>query len=205
MRNYVYAALPLLIALALIPSVASVPSGCIADFDRFYCSAWTDKPFYSPSDPGKLTIALKNINNYTIRINNLTITFPWAAYVNGQWDGNSTISLNTNVTRNLWMPDQTVPFTVPGDGRFPSSLFGSAGSVLFKYTSYCPSCGARGEYQQTSTSFGVVPNSFLVSTGWTSISNYLLFADVLLATLAVLFLVYIIWARPKGMARITPT
>src|SRR5712692_1112435 len=120
MRNYAYVALPLLIALALIPSVASVSSGCFADFDRFYCSAWTDKPLYSPSDAGKLTIDLKNINNYTIRINNLTITFPWAAYVNNQWDGNSTITLNTNVTRNLWMPEQTVSFTVPSDGRFPS-------------------------------------------------------------------------------------
>lgn len=205
MRNYAYVALPLLLALALIPSVVSVSSGCFAEFDRFYCTAWTDKPFYSPGDTGKLTIDLKNINNYTVRINNLTITFPWAAYVNGQWDGNSTVPVNANVTRYLWMTEQSVSFTVPSDGRFPSALFGSAGSVVFRYTSYCPGCGQNGEYQQTSASFTVVPNSFLISTGWTGISNYLLFSDILLATIAVLILVYIIWSRPKGIARIAPT
>lgn len=204
MRNYACAALPLLIALALIPSVASVPSGCVAD-DRFYCAAWTDKPFYSPGDTGKLTIALKNLNNYTIRIDNLTIAFPWAVHINGQWDGNSTIALNTNVTRISWLPEQGVTFNVPSDGRFPSSVFGSTGSILIRYTSYCPSCGTGGDYRETSTSFSVVPNSFLISTGWTSMSNYLLFADILLATLAVLFLVHILWSRPKGIARITPT
>ncbi len=204
MRNYAYVALPLLIALALIPSVASVSSGCFAEFDRFYCTAWTDKPFYSPSDTGKLTIDLKNLNNYTIRINNLTITFPWAAYVNGQWDGNYTVAPTSNVTRNLWMPEQSVPFTVPSDGRFPSSVFGSSGTVEFRYTSYCPSCGPNGRDRQTSASFGITPNSFLVSTGWTNISNYLLFTDILLATIAVLILVYIIWSRPKGIARVTP-
>ncbi len=206
MRNYAYIALPLLIALGLIPSVASAPSGCSTEFDRLYCTAWTDKPFYSPGDTGKLTIDLKNVNNYTIRIDNLTITFPWAAYVNGQWDGNSTIAVNTNVTNYQWMPEKTVSFTVPSNGRFPSSLFGSGGSVLFKYTSFCTSaCTQNGRYESTYTQFSMFPNSFLISTGWTDISNYLLFTDILLATLAVLFLVYILWSRPKGMPRITPT
>jgi hypothetical protein len=204
MRNFAYAALPLLLALALIPSVASVSSGCFADFDRFYCTAYTDKPFYSPGDTGKLTIDLKNLNNYTIRINNLTITFPWAAYVNGQWDGNTTIAPNANITHNSWMQEQNVPFTVPSDGRFPSSVFGSTGTILFRYTSYCPNCGPDGRYQETATSFGITPNSFLVSTGWTNISNYLLFSDILLATIAVLILIYILWSRPRGMARVTP-
>ncbi len=206
MRNFPYAALPLLLVLALIPSVVSVSSGCSAEFDRFYCTAWVDKPFYSPGDTGTLTIDLKNINNYTIRIDNLTVSFPWAAYVNGQWDGNSTLPINTNVTNYSWMQEKTVSFTVPSDGRFPSSVFGSSGSVVFRYTSYCPSgCTPNGRYESTTTSFTIAPNSFLVSTGWTNISNYLLFTDILLATLAVLFIIYIIWSRPKGIARITPT
>lgn len=199
MHNYAYVALPLLLVVVWIPTtLGAITGSCFPSFpDQLYCRAWTDKPFYSPGDTGKLTINLKNINNYTVQINNLTIAFPWAAYVNGQWDGNSTISLNRNVTSYLWMPEQTVSFTAPNDGRFPSSVFGSTGTVQFGYTSYCPSCG-EGRSRLLTISFTIAPNSFLVSTGWQSMSNYLLYTDIILGTLVVLFLVYIIWSRPKG-------
>lgn len=93
MRTQVCFAFPLLLLLALIPSTFAV-SGCS---DGFYCRAYADKPFFGPGDTGKLTIDLKNLNSYTVRVNNISINFPWAAYINGQWDGNSTIYLNTNV------------------------------------------------------------------------------------------------------------
>ena len=208
MRNYAYIALPLLLVLVLIPATqAAITGSCFPLFqDQIYCMAWTDKPFYSPGDTGKLTIDLKNINNYTIKVNNLTIAFPWAAYVNNQWDGNSTLSLNTNVSSYQWMQEQTVSFTAPNDGRFPSSVFGTTGTVQFGYTSYCPSCDS-GRFRLMTITFSIAPNSFLVSTGWQSMSNYLLYTDIILATLVVLFLVYIIWSRPKGsmMPRMTPS
>jgi len=207
MRNFAFAALPLLLVLLSIHTTLApgvVTGSCFPLQDNLYCKAWTDKPFYSPGDTGKLTIDLKNINNYTVKVNNLTITFPWAAYINNQWDGNSTINLNTNVSSYLWMPEQTVSFTVPSDGRFPSSV--SGGTVQFGYTSYCPSCD-QGRSRLMTISFTIAPNSFLVSTGWQSMSNDILYTDIILAAMAVLFLFYIIWSRPKGamMPRITST
>ena len=203
MRNYASFAFPLLLALALIPaSRAQI-------FDEgIYGQALTDKPFYSPGDTGKLTIDLKNLLGFTIMVNNLTVTFPWSAYINGQWDGNSTLALNVNVTNNQWMPQQTVSFTVPNDGRFTSlGIFGGGrGGVWVRYTSYCPSCGSGRDGSRT-MGFNVFANSFLLSTGWQAISNYLLYTDILLAALAVLFLIYILRSRQKGpaMPPVTPT
>ncbi len=174
--------------------------------NRFYCQAWTDKPFYSPADTGKLTIDLKNINSFTVKVNYLTINFPWVAYINGQWDGNSTIQLNANVTSNQWMPEQTISFTVPNDGRFTSGLGAASGSVEVRYTSYCSSCDS-GRDGSVNIRFSIAPNSFLFSTGWQTMSNYLLYTDILLGALVVLFLVYILQSRQKGpaMPRVTPS
>lgn len=202
MRNFAYLTLPLLLGLALIPSsFAAIPS-C----ELFYCRGFTDKPYYSTGDTGKLSIDLKNQFGYTIRLNNLSVTFPWAAYVSGQWDGNSTIPLNMNLTSNQWMPEQIVPFTVPSDGRFPASAFGgSSGEVLVHFTEYCSACGS-GRYSSDAFGFIIVPNTLFLSTGWQAISNYLLYADVLLAALAVIFIIHMIWSRQKSPAlpRITP-
>ncbi len=199
MRRYACFALPLLLALVLIPTSLGAPPSC--ESSRLYCSARTDKPYYSPGDTGKLTIDLKNLYNYPIQVNNLTVTFPWSAYINGQWDGNSTISLPTaNITNGNWMPEQSVSFNVPTDGRFTASIFGSSIGIEIHYTAYCTGC-APGEYR-TASLFGVsiIPNAFLISTGWQATSSYILYADILLGALVVLFVIYIFRSRQRSPA-----
>lgn len=97
------------------------------------------------------------------------------------------------------MPEQTVSFTVPNDGRFSSGFISSSGSVDIQYTSYCPTCGS-GEDGSAYIGFTITPTSFLFSTGWQAISNDLLYTDILLGALVVLFLVYILRSRPRSPA-----
>jgi len=109
-------------------------------------SVQTDRASYVPGDSGTLTVTI--INNSptdTLEIRNLTIYWPWAQYVNGQWPSGA------NTTQNLspWpllgssqsgsnIKTYSYSFSVPS--WFAGSLFGTG--------STCP--GGNGPRYSTS-------------------------------------------------------
>jgi hypothetical protein len=83
--------------------------------------AWTDKTYYDPGETGSLYIVIRNDRTDTdLILQNISITYPWFAYLGNAWDGNITIapsplfvlSKNAGTVYNT-----TVTFTVPDDGR----------------------------------------------------------------------------------------
>lgn len=85
-------------------------------------TAWTDKPYYSAGQSGKLYIAYNNIRDSPVTIRNITIIFEeWWAYdkTKGTWIGNLTYEPPEN---EKTLTEHTirvfeVSFTVPTDGR----------------------------------------------------------------------------------------
>ena len=89
--------------------------------------AWTDKTNYDPGDQGTLHIVLRNDRtDVDLIIKNITITYPWFAYVDTAWEGNDTVTLNAPITMNGGVYTTDVSFTVPKDGRALTSAFGSS-------------------------------------------------------------------------------
>ncbi len=78
----------------------------------------TDKASYSPGDSGSLQITLRNQGDTSFTVKNMSISYPWMAYINDHWDGNVSIN-NINVPLasggGTWNSQQS--FTIPGDGR----------------------------------------------------------------------------------------
>lgn len=119
--------------------------------------AWTDKTYYDPGGSGTLTIVIRNDRTDTnLILENITITYPWFAYLGNKWDGNDTITPSPpfNLSKNgAKVYNTTVTFTVPNDGRASSLGIGLVDSVVrsseisiqvavdkspFVYTDYVP-------------------------------------------------------------------
>ena len=93
--------------------------------------AQTDRASYVPGDSGTLTITLVNNDpTDTVEIRNLTIYWPWAQYVNGQWPSGANVSQNLSPwpvlgssTSGSNIKTFTFSFSIPT--WFSGSLFGS--------------------------------------------------------------------------------
>lgn len=83
--------------------------------------AWTDKPSYDLGANGVLTIVIRNDRtDQDLILENITIEYPWFAYVGNKWDGNDTVKPSppfvlSKSAGNVYKT--TVGFTVPTDGR----------------------------------------------------------------------------------------
>lgn len=78
----------------------------------------TDKASYSPGDSGSLQITLRNQGDTSFTVKNISISYPWMAYINDHWDGNVSINgIGTPLASNggTWNSQQS--FTIPSDGR----------------------------------------------------------------------------------------
>jgi len=78
----------------------------------------TDKASYVPGDSGILYITLKNTGSQSFTVKNVTVDYPWMAFVTDHWDGNFT---TLNVNQPVGTPGGTwntqYSFTVPTDSR----------------------------------------------------------------------------------------
>ena len=102
--------------------------------------ARTDKSYYLPGDTGTLFITVRETGTQTFAVKNISITYPWTAFITDHWEGNTTTipSPTPSVTQGGTYNTQ-FSFTVPTDGRARSGVIsinigtpdiGSQGSFL---------------------------------------------------------------------------
>ncbi len=104
-----------LLAIAFIAAVMITPihGSFIA---KVY--AWTDKPSYLPGDTGVLHVTVRNTGTQSFTVRNISITYPWMAFVIDHWDGNSTNVVSPVAPLAAGQTFNTqYSFTVPTDGR----------------------------------------------------------------------------------------
>src|SRR6266571_4878261 len=104
-------ALSVLAAIMITP-IHSATSYSYAVYGR------TDKSSYIPGDSGILYITIKNTGDGSLTVRNVTIAYPWKAFITDHWDGNFT---TTGINQAVGTPGGTwntqYSFTVPTDGR----------------------------------------------------------------------------------------
>ncbi len=106
-----------LLALSLLVAVMLMPVHSAASYS-YDVYARTDKSSYVPGDSGTLYITVKNSGTGTFTVHNISINYPWKAFVIDHWDGNITTN---NINQPVGTPGGTwnsqYSFTVPTDGR----------------------------------------------------------------------------------------
>ncbi len=102
-----------------------------------YLQITLDKSVYYPGDSGKAMVDVRDTLPYDIYVYNITVSFPWKAYINGHWDGNQTIIVNHSIPSGSWLPTITVSFTVPNDSRYNNYpyFYGPYGGQVTVYSS----------------------------------------------------------------------
>lgn len=80
-------------------------------------SARVDKSSYLPGDSGTLYVTVRNTGTQAVTVKNITIVYPWMAYITDHWEGNTTIlNINQPLSQNQNYNGQ-FSFTIPTDGR----------------------------------------------------------------------------------------
>jgi len=90
--------------------------------------ARTDKPAYSPGDSGTLFITVRNQGTQAFTVRNLTVTYPWHAFITDHWDGNFSTNGISQAIASGQQYNTQYSFTVPTDGR-ASNIFGGTISI----------------------------------------------------------------------------
>jgi hypothetical protein len=126
----------LAIALAAILTSTPVHGSFIATI-----YAWTDKSSYVPGDSGVLHITVRNTGTQAFTVRNITVDYPWMAFVTDHWDGNFTTANINNAVAAGQNYNTQYSFTVPTDGR--ASFFGVGTASITVGTDI----GSNGSYQ----------------------------------------------------------
>ena len=108
-----------LLAISIIGTLAIAPSHASYIPAIF---AHTDKPSYNPGDSSTLYITVRNEGTQAFTVENISITYPWFAYINNGWSGNVTTTGITQAIAGGQTYNTQYSFTVPSDGRI--STFG---------------------------------------------------------------------------------
>ena len=103
-----------LLALSIISAIAIAPSH--ATFQPVVY-AHTDKPAYNPGDSGTLYITVRNQGTQAFTVENISITYPWFAFITNHWDGNVTTTGIAQAIAQSQTYNTQYSFTVPNDGR----------------------------------------------------------------------------------------
>lgn len=115
-----------LVALSVLAIVVLMPIHSASSFS-YDVYGRTDKSSYIPGDSGTLYITVKNTGTGTFTVHNITINYPWKAFVIDHWDGNAT---NNGINQPVGTPGGTwnsqYSFTVPTDGR---AYYGNVGGI----------------------------------------------------------------------------
>jgi len=77
----------------------------------------TDRSGYLPGDSGTLFITVRNEGSQALTVKNITVVYPWMAFITDHWDGNFTATgINQALSQNQNYNTQYT-FTLPTDGR----------------------------------------------------------------------------------------
>ena len=99
------------VILFVSPTKAQVTSG------KFHVYAWVDKLQYAPGDSGTLYVTIRNDNPSEVYIYNITVEYPWHAYVVDHWEGNDTVEIKAAIERDGGVLNKEFTFEVPKDGK----------------------------------------------------------------------------------------
>ncbi len=110
-----------LLVLGIISTIAITPSH--AALLPPVISGRTDKAAYAPGDSGTLYITVRNIGTQSIGIKNITVAYPWKAFITDHWDGNFTTTGIGQAILGGQNYNTQYTFTVPTDGRI-AGIFG---------------------------------------------------------------------------------
>ncbi len=129
-----------------------------------YIQVTLDKAYYYPGDAGTVNVDIKDTLSINIVIYNLTITFPWRAYINGHWDGNQTINLNGGkgqpIASGSWLSTVRISFTTPTDSRYFIGYYYPYGPGNGQLNVWASGVGPGGGPGSFSTSFYVASGYF---------------------------------------------
>jgi hypothetical protein len=126
----------------------------------------TDKSSYIPGDSGILYLTIKNTGGGSFTVRNVTIEYPWKAFITDHWDGNFT---TTAINQAVGTPGGTwntqYSFTVPTDGRayYGSTITITIGTDITTgnqqgiYTTSSPIVIALAAYQPFSLATSILP------------------------------------------------
>ncbi len=159
------AILPFLILVLSLLSTIQVTRGQFGN-PTPYLQVTLDKAYYYPGDSGTVSVDIKDTLLVNIVIYNMSITFPWRAYINGRWDGNQTISFNgalgQAIASGAWLPTVRIGFIEPTDSRYYTSpfFFGGSGGQLNVWASGVGPNGGPGPF---GTSFPIISAYFAYS------------------------------------------
>ena len=112
--------------------------------------ARTDKAAYIPGDTGTLFITVKNDGTQSFAVKNISITYPWLAFITDHWDGNVTTTSITQPLAQGQTYNTQYTFTVPTDGRASNTYGPNPGEILI---------GVGTDVGSSSTSAGTTYNT----------------------------------------------
>lgn len=116
-----------LLAISILAGVMLTPSHASVSVNIY---ARTDKASYVPGDTGTLFITVRNQGTQSFAVRNVSITYPWKAFITDHWDGNSTNIISPVAALAQGQTYNTqYTFTVPTDGRASYSLLGGTISI----------------------------------------------------------------------------
>ena len=147
--------------------------------------AHTDKASYLPGDSGTLFITVKNEGTQSFGVRNLTITYPWKAFLVDHWDGNNTYTFTGVALSQGGTWNQQYTFTVPTDGRasgFGGSISIMMGTDIGSEGSYYPGSAAISiaiaTYQPFGVATSIIPIVSLVLLGLAVVMLALLYMSM---------------------------
>jgi hypothetical protein len=114
-----------LLAISILAAVMLTPSHASFVVNIY---ARTDRASYVPGDTGTLFITVRNSGTQAFTVKNISITYPWKAFITDHWDGNTTITGITQALAAGQTYNTQYTFTVPTDGR-ASNVFGGTISI----------------------------------------------------------------------------
>ena len=115
-----------LLAAAIIGLVMTTPTHAALSGLAIY--ARTDKSSYTPGDSGTLFVTVRNQGTTAFTVKNISVTYPWKAFITDHWDGNFTDASINQALATGQTYNKQYTFTVPSDGR-ASNLFGGTISI----------------------------------------------------------------------------
>ena len=117
-----------LLAISILAGIMLTPTHASIDVTVY---ARTDKPSYAPGDTGTLFITVRNEGTQSFGVRNVSITYPWTAFITDHWDGNSTNIISPVAALAAGQTYNTqYTFTVPTDGRASDAYGARPGMIL---------------------------------------------------------------------------
>jgi len=178
----------ILLAISILAGVMLTPTHATIAVNIY---ARTDKASYVPGDTGTLFITVRNDGTQSFAVKNISITYPWKAFITDHWEGNFTTTGITQALAQGQTYNTQYTFTVPTDGRASVTIFGgtisigvgtdvgaSSSSSGTTYPTTAPIFYAIATYQPLSLTSSVLPIIEIVLLGIAVVMLALVFMGI---------------------------